>query len=92
MITYEDLTQFAPPAATKEERDAWFEEHGFDVTDLVRVGWEVGEFRLRELNEGDQIGERELLLLMQTVFLFGFELAVRCERDEKPDLTPDDLP
>lgn len=83
MISYDDFTQYAPPASDKAERDAWFSEHGFVVEDLLRVGFEVAEYRLSALEDGDTVGEQQLLLTMQSIFLFGFELAVRCERGEK---------
>jgi hypothetical protein len=87
MIDYDDLTAYAPPASSREERDRWFIDHNISIDDLMRVGREVCEFRLGSLEDGAELGSRELLLLLLSVFLFGFELAVRVERDEKPDLT-----
>lgn len=87
MIGYSEFTEHAPPASSKEERDAWFDEHGFDVHALAQVGREVAEYRLAGLVEGDQLSEQELLLTMMSIFLFGFELAVRVERDEAVDTT-----
>ena len=87
MIGYDDLTEYAPPASSREDRDQWFTDHDLDIAALMQVGREVGEFRLASLEDGAQLGSRELLLLLVSVFLFGYELAVRVERDEKPDLT-----
>lgn len=83
MIDYDAFTQYAPPASSREERDAWFEEKGYLVPDLLRVGQEVATFRLSGLEDGAQLGSQELTLLMVSVFLFGVELAIRAERDEK---------
>lgn len=88
MIDYEALAEYAPPASGKEERDQWFRDHDYEPDDLLRIGEEVGRYRLADLVEGDKISENELLLAMVLAFTFGFELAVRCERDEAPDLTP----
>lgn len=86
MIGYEDLTAYAPPASSREERDAWFAAHDVDVTALATVGREVAEFRLASLEDGAEVGSRELLLLLLSVFLFGYELGVRVALDEKPEL------
>lgn len=88
MITYEDFTRFAPPASGKEERDQWFADKGYDAADLIRVGEEVARYRLSDLVDGDKLSERDLLLAMVLAFTFGVELAIRCERDEVPDLEP----
>jgi hypothetical protein len=88
VITYDDLTLYAPPAASKDERDAWFTSHGYSADDLIRVGREVAEWRLADLTDGDKLSSDELLLALVLAVTFGFELAVRCERGEKPDLTP----
>ena len=86
MLGYDDYARFAPPAADKEARDAWFAEHGYAVEDLLRVGQEVVAFRMRNLADGDEVSESAILMMALTVFLFGFELGVRCERDEAPDI------
>ncbi len=88
MIGYDALTEYAPPASSREERDAWFAEHDVNVDDLMRVGREVCEFRLASLEDGAELGSRELLLLLLSVFLFGYELSTRVCLDEKPDLAP----
>lgn len=88
MITYDDLTAFAPPATNAAERDQWFRDKGYDPDDLIRVGREVAEYRLADLQEGDQVSANDLMLAMVLACTFGFELALRCERGEKPDLTP----
>lgn len=84
MIGYDQFTDHAPPRSTKEERDAWFTEHGYDPEDLIRVGRELAEWRIADLVEGDQLSEQELVLALTLAVCFGFELAVRCERGEKP--------
>jgi hypothetical protein len=86
MIGYDEFAAYAPPASSREERDAWFAAHKIDPAALMTVGREVVEFRLASLEDGATLGSRELLLLCLSVFLFGYELAVRVERDEKPDL------
>jgi hypothetical protein len=83
VIDYDQLTEYAPPQLSSEERDQWFGEHGIDIQTLLQVGREVCEFRLATLEDGAELGSRQLLLLMLSVFLFGYELAVRVERDEK---------
>ena len=88
MITYDDFAEFAPPNSSREDRDQWMLDHNISVDDLLRVGREVCEFRLASLEDGAELGSRELLLLCLSVFLFAYELAVRVERDEKPELTP----
>lgn len=87
MIGYDELTEYAPPNASREERDAWFTDHDVDVEALMQVGREVCEFRLASLEDGAELGSRELLLLLLSVFLFGVELSMRFTLDEKPDLT-----
>ena len=87
MLSYEDFTRYAPPASSKDERDQWFIDHDVQVADLLRVGQEVAAHRLSSLEDGAQVGTRELVLLCVSMFAFGYELAVRCERDEAPDLT-----
>ncbi len=87
MIDYVKFAEYAPPATGTVERNKWFVDHGYDPDDLVQVGREVAEYRLADLAEGDRISADELLLAMTLAFCFGFELAVRCERDEKPDLS-----
>lgn len=87
MITYDDLTEYAPPASDKAERDAWFADHGFDVDSLVRMAREVAEYRLANVPEGAVLTANDLILALATATLFGFELAVRVERDEKTPLT-----
>ncbi len=88
MIGYEQFAEFAPPASSREERDAWFTEHDVDPVALLTVGREVADFRLSSLEDGAELGSRELVLLMVSMFAFGFELCMRVERGEKPDLTP----
>lgn len=87
MIGYEEFTRYAPPATDGPERDEWFRAHGYDPDDLVKVGHAVAGYRLSDLREGDRLSANELLIAMVLAFTFGFELAVRCERDEAPDLT-----
>ena len=77
MITYEDFVQNAPPGGTREERDDWFRSRDIEVTDLFRVGTELATHRLAQLQDGDQIGESELLLALQSSMLFGVELCWR---------------
>jgi hypothetical protein len=74
---YEDLVACAPTRQTREEKDAWFEERDFNPIAVLRVGYELAETRLSQLQEGDTIGERELTVALQSAVLFGFELAVR---------------
>lgn len=88
MIGYDQLTEYAPPNASREDRDRWFRDHGLDIDALMQVGREVCEFRLASLEDGAELGSRELLLLLLSVFLFGYELASRVCLDEKPDLIP----
>lgn len=88
MIVYDDFLRFAPPGGTREERDAWFEAHEFDTDALLRVSREVAQHRLQALEDGDQIGEQELTLALQSAMLFGFELAVRVLTNDAP--TPAD--
>lgn len=87
MITYDALTRYAPPASNKDERDQWFLDHGYEVDDLLRVASEVAEHRIRKLSEGDRISASELIATLVTAMLFGFELAVRVERDEPLDMS-----
>jgi hypothetical protein len=87
MIGYDEFAAYAPPASSREERDAWFADHDIDPAALMQVGKEVCEFRLANLEDGAELGSRELLLLCLSVFLFGYELATRVEHDEKPDLS-----
>ena len=82
MIDYKDLERYAPPALSKEERDEWFASHDFDVTALAMVGAGLAEHRLGQLADGDTLGEKQLVSLIASAVLFGFELAVRIERDE----------
>lgn len=77
MIEYEDLVAAAPAGGTREEKDAWFEEREINPIALIRVGFELGETRLAQLQEGDMVGQRELTVAFQSAVLFGFELAVR---------------
>jgi hypothetical protein len=88
VITYADLTAFAPPASDKDERDQWFRDHGYEPDDLLRVGREVAEWRLADLEEGALITAETLVTALVLACTFGFELCLRCERDEKPDLSP----
>lgn len=88
MLGYGDFTRLAPPASSTEERDQWFREHGYEPHDLIRVGQEVAQYRLADLSDGDKLSANELMLAMTLAFTFGFELGVRCERDEAPDLIP----
>ena len=88
MIGYDEFAEYAPPASSRDERDQWFTDHQIDPAALLQVGREVCEFRLASLEDGAELGSRELLLLCLSVFLFGYELATRVERDEKPDPTP----
>lgn len=88
MIGYDALTVYAPPALSKSERDDWFLARGYDPDDLIRVGHEVAAYRLADLVDGDKLSANELEMAMTLAVLFGFELGVRCERDEAPDLTP----
>ena len=88
MITYDDLTRFAPPASTKLERDDWFLAHGYDPNAVIRVGTEVATYRIADLVDGDRLSETDLLQAMTLACTFGFELALRCERGEAPELTP----
>ncbi len=92
MIGYDELTQYAPPNSSREDRDQWFIDHNVSVDDLMRVGREVCEFRLASLEDGAELGSRELLLLLLSVFLFGYELGTRVCLDEKPDLTMPEAP
>lgn len=87
MIGYPEFTEHAPPASSGDERDAWFRERGYDPDDLIRVSREVAEYRLADLAEGDVLSAEQLVFAMTLACTFGFELALRCERGEKPDLT-----
>lgn len=88
MKTYADFREHAPPALDKAERDDWFRDHGYDPEDVIRMAVEVAQFRTSDLVDGDQLSARELVEAMALACMFGFELAVRLERSEAPDLTP----
>lgn len=77
MIGYDDFVAAAPAESTRDEKDAWFAERDIDPVGLLRVGYELAQTRLQNLQEGDTIGELQLTLALQSAMLFGVELAIR---------------
>jgi hypothetical protein len=85
VIGYATFVENAPVSVPKADHDAWFEESGYDVDDLLRVGRELAENRLAGVPDGTRLTQDDLSLALISAFLFGFELAVRCEQSERSD-------
>ena len=52
MIDYDAFAQYAPPASSREERDAWFEEKGYLVPASCGRSESLPDFRLALALEG----------------------------------------
>lgn len=82
MNTYDTFLAHAPAALGRRDHDLWFEEHDYEIEDLIRVGREVAENRLHGLRDGTKLSEDDLSLALISAFLFGVELTLRVEREE----------
>lgn len=82
MIGYQELLAHAPASLPKLDHDLWFADHDYEIEDLLKVGRELAEHKLAGLADGARLNQDDLTLALISAFLFGFELAMRCERDE----------